>query len=190
VAPPPSQIVGPDAEAVLGDDRTFMMDEGGPATGFLREWRQGPDSTAAGFLGTVLPAHQSDHWSPRWTWDGCYWFLSRACKHQSWLVIKCPVCLVEYFWNTTSGEPISACLGCGFSHWREPAKTAFETWLAKDPKRANHSDLQARLYQHYDYDWPMDLIARPSPGRPDDQTLYDAICYRHTDAVTGKKPPA
>jgi len=168
----PSTILGPDSNKVLGDDSEFLIEEGGPATGFLVEWRVGPYNTVAEFICSVLPAAQSEFWEDRWTWDGESWFLSRLCRLRPRAILKCPVCLVEYFWDIPTGSPLPSCAYCKFTH------DAFDG-----------TKMQARYVQRgrqlaiEEKEQSIDIESAPG-----DMEIYSAVCERHTDAVTGLQP--
>jgi hypothetical protein len=170
---PPSEIVGPDSESVLGSDAEFRMDEGGPATGFLVEWTVGPHATVAGFLSSVLPAAQSEFWDPRWSWDGASWFLHRLCRRRPWAILKCPVCLSEFFWNVPVGSPSTSCYGCGFTHATSGDGEPFSRYREWARQR---SERQASQNQ--------------GASDPADADIYSAVCEKHMDATTGMAPPA
>jgi hypothetical protein len=164
----PSDILGQDSEKVLGADSEFVVDEGGPVTGFLVEWRLGPYNSVAGFLSSVLPAAQSEFWEERWAWDGMSWFLHRLCRLRPWVILKCPVCLDEYFWNVPVGSPAASCFNCDFTH-----------------AKADDGEMLKRYVS-----WGQQVPARDSASDPGDITIYSAVCERHADAITGVKPPA
>lgn len=163
----PSDIFGPDAEEVLGTDSDFLLQEGGPATGFLVEWIA-IHNTVAAFIGSVLPWPVSEYWHDGWLWNGKTWFLHRCSRSRPWAVLKCPVCCVELFWNVADGNPISACLRCNFSNGasNDSDVTDLERWA---------SELRSRR------DGPYDDI--------ESLTMYSALCERYPDAVTTIQPP-
>jgi hypothetical protein len=169
----PSEIVGPDSEKVLGSDSEVLMEEGGPATGFLVEWRIGPYATVAGFLSSVLPAAQSEFWEERWSWDGASWFLGRLCRLRPWAILKCPVCLSEYFWNIPVANPSTTCFGCGFTQAKTDDGEALSSYIE-----------WARQLSERQADHPNDVESGPR-----DIDIYSAVCERHMDATTGVKPP-
>ena len=169
----PSDIVGPDAEVVIGSDAEFGIAEGSPAEGFLKEWKLGPYNTIGAFIGMVLPAVQSEFWVASWTWDETNWFLRRCCRRRPWAILKCPVCLSEYFWNALDGAPVQACISCKFTNGDfDPNKV-----LAPYAK------------------WVQEL--RDQQKRPDVDESFDAesiqiqsaVCEKLPDAVTGARPP-
>jgi len=161
----PSEIVGSGSNEVLGSDEEFKMDEGGPITGYLTEWKLGAYSTVAGFLTSVLPAAQSEFWEDRWRWDGASWFLHRLCRLRPWAILKCPVCLGEYFWNIPLGRPIQACLDCKFT-------------------QANTDEIES-LNRYTE--WAEGVVKSQTDVRSDSE-IYSAVCERHSDAITGRKP--
>ena len=167
----PSDIIGPGSTEVLGSDNGFRIDEGGPVTGFLVEWRMGPLSTVAGFIGSVLPAAQSEFWQDRWNWDGACWFLHRLCLVRPWAILKCPVCLSEYFWNIPLGKPLQSCTGCKFTQANENESEVLKSYTERAQQLAGYGVN------------PND----DTPG-PRDSEIYSAVCEKHTDAIKGLKP--
>lgn len=164
----PSAIAGQDSEKVLGSDEEFRMEQG-PVQGFLVEWIMGPYNTVAGLIGSIVPAAQSDSWQDRWTWDGSSWFLHRLCRLRPWAILKCPICLSEYFWNVPTGSPMPSCLSCRFtqanSDWGETIKR-YAKWAEQYAERAaeQNSDIAT------------------DPG---DDEVYSAVCAGHLDAISG-----
>lgn len=164
----PSQIVGPEANQVLGQDSEFFIEERGPVTGFLVEWVLGPSNTVASFIGSLLPVAQSEFWEDRWRWDGASWFLYRSCRLRPWAILKCPVCFSEFFWDVTAGTPLAACASCSFR---------------QDGASGDALERHAR--------WAAQFDAGHGGGdhAPDDRELdnriYAAACEGHPDAITG-----
>ena len=148
--------------------------EQGHVQGFLVEWIMGPYNTLAGFISSVVPAAQSKFWEDRWSWDGASWFLHRLCRLRPWVIIKCPICLSEYFWKIPLGSPIGSCIGCRFS-------------------QANvNEDDTLRGYMR----WAQQFTNQESDQRSDDVAshaldaeVYEAVCAGLPDAVMGKKSP-
>jgi hypothetical protein len=169
----PSDIVGGDAEVIIGSDADFGIEEGGPATGFLKEWKIGPYNTNGSFIASVLPAVQSEFWVARWSWDGTNWFLHRCCKHRPWAILKCPVCLSEYFWNVLDGAPVSGCLACRFANGGSDPSEALSPYAK----------------------WAQETARRLRPPGTDESfdaksvRIQSAVCEKLPDAVSGWRPP-
>jgi hypothetical protein len=169
----PSDIVGRGAEAVIGSDSEFGIEEGGPGTGFLKEWKIGPHNTNGTFIASVLPAAQSEFWVARWTWDETNWFLRRCCKRRPWAILKCPVCLSEYFWNALDGTPMQACLSCRFANGgSDPSKTL--------GPYANWAQEMAQQQKQPGADESFDA---------ESLRIQSAVVEKLPDAVTGRGPP-
>lgn len=163
----PSDIVGPAGADVLGGDQEFLIDEGGPATGFLVEWRVG--GTGA-FLCDVLPAAASPHWlHDKWSWSSKVWFLFRACRVAPWALLKCPACLNETFWIVGGEEPAKACAACGLTHseaGRNNDISEFIQWASTFKENDPSAEGAETLVQ-----------------------AYADVCHQCMDAVTGRVPP-
>jgi hypothetical protein len=169
----PSDIVGPDAEVVIGSDAEFGIAEGGPAEGFLKECKIGPYDTIGAFIGMVLPAVQSEFWVARWTWDETNWFLRRCCLCRPWAILKCPVCLSEYFWNALDGAPVQACISCKFTNGDfDPSKdhlAPYAKWVQELADQQKRPDV--------DESFDAESIQ-----------IQSAVCEKLPDAVTGARP--
>jgi hypothetical protein len=169
----PSDIVGRDAEVIIGSDADFGIKEGGPAEGFLKQWKIGPYNTNGSFIASVLPAAQSQFWVARWSWDETNWFLHRCSTQRPWAILKCPVCLSEYFWNVLDGAPVSACLACRFANG------------GSDPSKALGPYAK----------WAQETAHRLKPPGTDESfdaesvRIQSAVCEKLPDAVTGWRPP-
>lgn len=163
----PSDIVGTDCQRFLGSDEEFRMEQG-PVQGFLVEWIVGPYNTVAGFISSMILAAQSKFWEDRWNWDGKSWFLYRLCRCRPWAILKCPICLTEYFWKIASGSLIRSCIGCHFTQPNvDEILKSYEEWAQTRQESDRKSD---------------DVFYAT------DAEVYDAVCFGLVDAITGEKP--
>ncbi len=169
----PRDVLGEWAEEVLGQEQTFLIDEGGGVwgvSGFLVRRRYLDN---ARFVASVLPLSFSKDWDNEWRWDERNWFLHRKCLRRSWAVLKCPVCYFEQFWNVTQGAPEASCFRCGFKNGHAGARDfgGWQTWAAElESASASRGELDRReRYQ-------------------ENLEIYSAVCERARDAISGHQP--
>ena len=165
----PAEVLGEGAEKILGQD--FFIDESArfmPISLFLDEWRR---MNNAEFSASVLPQSQSRDWQTGWGWDGRNWFLHRKCLRRPWVVLKCPGCYFEEFWNVLQGVPESACPRCNCDGGNK-AQPEISEWRA----------------------WAAEILATVGDGLNGDallkrnEQIYTAACWMSRNAVTGEKP--